>query len=432
MNSSKKGDELEDAFFDFLVEQQRREELVYGLYPSNRCKIFKKKSYPCKERGAEVQFDIVIELYREGRTEASSYVVFECKNYRGGIPETCVTDFSDKLGRVFKHAHKGVLVVSSRLQSGADSLARSRSLGIVKYDQTGLDVVADRSGRNYLEARFVRSQIFQDERITKSLRFSAFNEGRFFGAINQFLRSIEPDLFTADEKEDRNPRGSVSYVSAGDIDMRANEVLRSVGYKSGPVDLKGICSSLSIDLQFSDELRLDPDGTTILGSANFDKRSIQINAHRDPNRERFTLGHEIGHFCLNHDRYLRSEMIVEQDLFADIEARDVFNYERLEFQANAFASSILLPGDVFRVAVDVGRSRFDIQDRGHGYIYVDDQPCNFAPYDDLLSDLSQYFEVSKQAIEIKLKKSGLLNDRRRGRESLPTARLLGALASLKW
>ncbi len=49
----------------------------------------------------------------------------------------------------------------------------------------------------------------------------------------------------------------------------------------------------------------------------------------------------------------------------------------------------------------------------------------------LLSDLSQYFEVSKQAIEIKLKKSGLLNDRRRGKDSLPTAHLLGALASLK-
>lgn len=431
MNSTEKGDDLEDAFFDFLVEQQRRGELVYGLFPSDRCEIFRKKGYLCKERGAKVQFDVVIELYREGRMEPFSYVVFECKNYRGGIPETCVTDFSDKLARVFRHAVKGVLVVSSRLQSGADSLARSRSLGIVKYDQTGLDVVADRSGRNYLEARFVKSQIFQYERATKSLRFSAFNEGRFFGAINQFLRSVEPELFNADEKEYRNPRRSVSYVSGGDIESRANEVLRSVGYKSGPVDLKAICSALSIDLQFSDQLRLDPDGTTILGSANFDKRSIQINAHQDPNRERFTLGHEIGHFCLNHDRYLRSETIVEQDLFADIEARDVFNYERLEFQANAFASSMLLPSDVFRVAVDVGRSRFDIKDRGHGYIFVDDQPCNFVPYDDLLSDLSQYFEASKQAIEIKLKKVGLLNDRRRGRESLPTAHLLGALASLR-
>ncbi|WP_312607873.1 ImmA/IrrE family metallo-endopeptidase [Agrobacterium pusense] len=431
MNSTKKGDELEDAFFDFLVEQQGRGELVYGLYPSNRCEIFKKKSYICKERGAKVQFDVVIELYREGRTDPFSYVVFECKNYRGGIPETRVTDFSDKLARVFRHAAKGVLVVSSRLQSGADSLARSRSLGIVKYDQTGLDVVADRSGRNYLESRFVRSQIFQDERATKSLRFSAFNEGRFFGAINQFLRSLEPESFTADEKEDRNSRRSVSYVSAGEIEARANEILRSVAYKSGSVDLQGICSALSIDLQYHDHLRMDPDGTTILGSANFDKRSIQINAHRDPNRERFTLAHEIGHFCLNHDRYLRSETIVEQDLFADIEARDTFNYERLEFQANAFASSILLPSDVFRVAVDVGRNRLGIKDRGHGYIFVDDQACNFVPYDDLLSDLSQYFEASKQAIEIKLKKSGLLNDRRRGKESLPTGHLLGALASLK-
>jgi hypothetical protein len=113
------------------------------------------------------------------------------------------------------------------------------------------------------------------------------------------------------------------------------------------------------------------------------------------------------------------------------EAREAFNYERLEFQANAFSSSLLLPSDVFHVAVAVGRSRFDIKDRGHGYIFVDDQPCNFVPYDDLLSDLSQYFEVSKQAIEIKLKKSGLLNDRRQGRERLPTAHLLGALASLK-
>ncbi|OJY67810.1 ImmA/IrrE family metallo-endopeptidase [Rhizobium sp. 60-20] len=431
MNSAEKGDELEDAFFDYLVEQQRRGELVYDLYPSNRCEIFKKKGYFCRERGANVQFDVVIEVYREGRAEPFSYVVFECKNYQGGIPETCVTDFSDKLGRVFRHSAKGVLVVSSRLQSGADSLARSRSLGIVKYDQTGLDVVAERSGRNCLESRFVKSQIFRDERATKSLKFSAIHEGRVFGAINQLLRSLEPELFVVEETKGRDPRQSVPYISAEDIESKANQVLLDLGYKSGPVDLNEICSALSVDLQFTDQLRLDRDGATILGSANFDKRSIQINAHRDRNRERFTLGHEIGHFCLNHDRYLRSETIVEQDLFTDIEAREAFNYERLEFQANAFSSSLLLPSEVFHVAVAVGRSRFDIKDRGHGYIFVDDQPCNFVPYDELLSDLSQYFEVSKQAIEIKLKKSGLLNDRRQGRERLPTAHLLGALASLK-
>lgn len=160
MNSTEKGDKLEDKFYEYLIEQKRRGELVYDLHPSANCKIFKKKSYYCKEREADVQFDVVIEIYQKGRSKPFSYIVFECKNYEGGIPETCVTDFSDKLGRIFRHAAKGVLVVSSRLQSGADNLARSRSIGIVKYDETGLEVGADRSGRNCLESRFVNHRSF--------------------------------------------------------------------------------------------------------------------------------------------------------------------------------------------------------------------------------------------------------------------------------
>ncbi|WP_366524139.1 ImmA/IrrE family metallo-endopeptidase [uncultured Ruegeria sp.] len=44
-----------------------------------------------------------------------------------------------------------------------------------------------------------------------------------------------------------------------------------------------------------------------VGSANFSTRSIETYRNDDTNRERFTIAHETGHFCLKHDRYLRSE-----------------------------------------------------------------------------------------------------------------------------
>lgn len=162
----------------------------------------------------------------------------------------------------------------------------------------------------------------------------------------------------------------------------------------------------------------DGGGNLILGSANFDRKLISINFHSNKNRERFTLGHEIGHFCLRHEQYLHSEKIIEHDLFIDKDVGGIFNYERLEFQANAFSSSLLLPSNVFLGVTDVFRKRLNIRDRGHGYIYVDDQPCNLHTYEQLLSNLRLYFEVSRQAIEIKLLRMGLVVDMRKVKQGI--------------
>ncbi|WP_232375604.1 ImmA/IrrE family metallo-endopeptidase [Mesorhizobium comanense] len=297
-------------------------------------------------------------------------------------------------------------------------------MGIVKYDQSGLEVVADRSIRYCLEGRFVKSQIFQSERPVKSLKFSAFHDGKFFGTINHFFRSLQPGPALNVEVEDKSARVSVPYLSAEYIEKSAGEMLEKVGYELGSVDLQRICSILHIDLKFSEQVIENEEGKQVLGSANFDRKSIQINFHADKNRERFTLGHEIGHFCLKHDTYLRSETIVERDLFINTESEGIFDYERLEFQANYFSSNIILPNHVFCVAVNVARQKFDIRDRGHGYIFVDDQPCNFVPYNQLLQELSSYFGVSRRVVEIKLRTMGFLIDQRMSRQPSSTARLV--------
>ena len=160
MSTNQKGDKLEDQLYDYLQNQQRRGSLIYDLYPSQLCEIHRKKKYYCKEREGNVEFDVVIELFRQGASDPHLYVIFECKNHTSAIQERDVRDFSDKIHGIFQHAGKGIIVVSSRLQSGAEQLARNRRMGIVKYDEHGVDVIAERKGGVRAENGFVQAQIF--------------------------------------------------------------------------------------------------------------------------------------------------------------------------------------------------------------------------------------------------------------------------------
>lgn len=428
MSTTAKGNKLEDAFHSYLLDQQRRGEAVFGVHHPDRCIIHKKKKYPSKDRGTPVQFDVVIEIYGEGRRAPHITVVFECKNYNGDVPEVYVREFSDKLKEIFPNGAKGVIVTSSRLKSGAENVARSRNMGIVKYDQHGLEFIVDRRGLSCLETPFVQSQIFRTNQHVKSLKFSAYHDGNFFGTFSQFLRSLAPQRFDDNEQENAGNRVSVPYVPADDIRAEAQKVLELIDYKLGPVDLEGACAALSINLQYTNKALRDADGTFILGSADFDRNLIQIHAHGNDNRQRFTLAHEIGHFSLQHKKFLRSEMIIESDLMIDGVVEGSFNYERLELQANIFASFLILPDSTFRIALDVARKTLDIRDRTHGYIYVDDQPVNYGLYQELLALLSDHFKASQQAIEIRLKSLGLVNDQRKRNERLVVGQALGALA----
>lgn len=416
MNSTVKGNKLEEAFYQYLIAQKERGELIFDAYPPENCKILQKKEYFCPERGANVEFDVVIELFRRGSSNPHSYIVFECKNHDGNIPEIHVNDFSQKLSRIFRHAAKGVLVISSRLQSGAENVARHGKMGIVKFDEHGLEIIADRRGGSLLESTFVKKQIFRGRASQKSLKFSAFYGDCFFATIREFLESLQQDAnATQPIRGHRGP--TVPYLSKDAIKSTTRELLEFVKYKEGPIDLKEICCALSIDLQFTDKHVQDIDGTEILGTANFDRRTIFINSHGNVTRERFTLAHEIGHFFLKHHFYLASESVVENDLRITSEKEHSFHYERLEFQANSFASNLILPDEMFKRKTAEFRRMLGITDRGHGYIFVDDQPQNYQSYEQLLTQLLTYFEVSKQAIHVKFNSLGMLTDQRTRRAS---------------
>jgi Zn-dependent peptidase ImmA (M78 family) len=430
MNSTSKGDKLEDAFYRYLVDQKARGELVFGVYTPENCQIYKNKPYYCRERNSDVEFDVVLEIYRTGSEKPHLYVIFECKNHNANVSEIYVNDFSSKIGRIFPHASKGVIVVTSRLQSGAEMVARNGAMGIVKFDEHGLEIVADRKSR-FIESGFLHDQMFLKNNMTKSLKFSGFYDGKYFTNIGDFVTSLDSNAASSSRYDPKIEDQSVPYLSIEKIKFIAEEILESSGYTYGAVDLCAVCRMLSIDLQFSDREVIDIDGSSILGSAIFNQKKIVINSHSLQTRERFTLAHEIGHFALNHGQYLIAETTVERDLFVADEKPLILNYERLECQANSFASELILPDGPFRLQTAQLREGIGIRDRGHGYIFVDDQPSNFSDYKELVSRLSNYFQVSKQAVELKLRKLNMLRDHGTRDEMPQIANLLSGMPSFR-
>jgi hypothetical protein len=79
VTSVAKGNSLEDALVKYLVDQQKRGDLVYGAYRADLCKIRKKAKYPCPDRQRPVEFDVVIEVYREGGKTPHFYAVLNVR-----------------------------------------------------------------------------------------------------------------------------------------------------------------------------------------------------------------------------------------------------------------------------------------------------------------------------------------------------------------
>ena len=127
MSTVEKGNKLEDNLYAYLLDQKEKGLLVYDSAPPQLCKIYKKKKYSGSKR--EIEFDVVIEMFRSGASSPWQYIVFECKNHARPVQDRDVRDFSSKIHEVFKHRGKGVVVTTSRLQSGQPASLKNGGLG---------------------------------------------------------------------------------------------------------------------------------------------------------------------------------------------------------------------------------------------------------------------------------------------------------------
>jgi Zn-dependent peptidase ImmA (M78 family) len=124
------------------------------------------------------------------------------------------------------------------------------------------------------------------------------------------------------------------------IRTEAERLLNAAGISSPPVDLKAIARMLGASIRY------EPFEGEISGVLYKDQKNaiIGVSSLHHPNRQRFTLAHEIGHLVLH-------ELDVHVDKGFRMVLRDSKSAtatDPLEIEANRFAAELLMPSDMVR------------------------------------------------------------------------------------
>lgn len=161
----------------------------------------------------------------------------------------------------------------------------------------------------------------------------------------------------------------------------ATELLKELGIQDMPVDVRAIAEAKGVRVVAGD---LDEDTSGVIVIKN-DQAIIGVNRTHHPNRQRFSIAHELGHYLLHRD-YAHVFVDTVHAFFRD--GNSTKGTDTQEIEANAFAAELLMPKDI--VVRYVRENRVDVHDE----MYV--------------RRLALKFGVSEQALTIRLTRLGLV------------------------
>lgn len=147
-----------------------------------------------------------------------------------------------------------------------------------------------------------------------------------------------------------------------------------------PIDVERVARGEGL-LVFSQELQPDVSGILVRQE---DQTFCFINSKDNKRRQRFSLGHELGHFVLGHLKNSKDQVHIDKAhvaiMYRDKNSRT--GRMRDEIDANQFAAALLMPTKMVSLA---------LKELGPG------------PYRDLdITFLAEKFLVSEQAMTLRL------------------------------
>lgn len=145
-----------------------------------------------------------------------------------------------------------------------------------------------------------------------------------------------------------------------DPEKKAQELLDHLNFNNVPVPVEKIAKAKGaiirhspLDQELSGMIYIK-DGQPIIG----------VNALHHPNRQRFTIAHEIGHLELHRD-LITDQIHVDKEFRVEMgvlnrDTRSALGTELVEIDANRFAAALLVPRPFIEEALKT--QRFDIDD----------------------------------------------------------------------
>lgn len=162
------------------------------------------------------------------------------------------------------------------------------------------------------------------------------------------------------------------------------QLLEKFNIKKAAVPVETIVESLGIEVR-KEAVDQDLSGF-LLRIADQGKAIIGVNAAHPPNRVRFTLAHELGHFLLHEGETVHYDGKRLGYTVSLRNAQSSMGIDDNEQEANLFAAELLMPAKFLEK---------DLQDlRGKDMDLMDDSEA--------LTELAQRYEVSVQALTFRL------------------------------
>jgi Zn-dependent peptidase ImmA (M78 family) len=163
------------------------------------------------------------------------------------------------------------------------------------------------------------------------------------------------------------------------INKKVKSLLSSAGVNSAPVPIDKIVVANKISVQYA---ALDGDISGLLYKQG-EKAVIGVNGLHATVRQRFTLAHEFAHFILGHKGDFFLDRVI---LFRSTKSKEANSAQ--ERDANAFAAALLMPEEMVQEEI-----------QKEEYLELDEEA--------VVGKLARKFEVSTQAMAIRLQKLGL-------------------------
>lgn len=160
----------------------------------------------------------------------------------------------------------------------------------------------------------------------------------------------------------------------------AQNILRETNYTI-PVDVRRIISHYGIEI-IEQPMEENVSGMMVVKNK---RAMIGVNQAHHPNRQRFSLAHELGHYVLHREN---QSIFVDASTIFFRDERAADGTDQFEIEANTFAAELLMPEQDLRAAVRKPLDAFDER---------------------AVSKLAIHFGVSVQALTIRLTRLKLIS-----------------------
>ena len=385
-NNQHKGDYFENLVFKKLKELIKNQDIP-GVSRYNE--IFLHKQYASKTApDVMLNPDITIEVYSNSNKETwSNLLVVECKNHGRKIDNSIYREFVGNLSDYPRSGVRGIMVSSAGFTQQVITLAQSDNIALVVLsEQSDWETIIWRKINSFEQHQFGHKVLTGEASTSYPIVYS----GNSFVTVSDLLQECGIPMSKALH---------IPFMEDNVICKKVEDILQNTKYliKENFIDC---CFSLIAPNYKFDFVEMQED---CLGKCDYKEHVITINSSLSKHRQNFTIAHELGHIAL-HSSIVENLFSIE-DRESDkntIISKSI--YGRMEYQANTFASYLLMPNIPFMAEVN---KLFKENWITTGRLYHDYQPCNIRDCNVVVGALSSKFNVSQEAVIVRLKRANL-------------------------